>query len=263
VGHNGFTSTTLSAVQGLPQLTQEHEELRTLWISSSSICGKIKNHSIKYCDFYHCHFYILLPWLVHTQLCQDMQQGLKMWAASFTWTVSLPFQHYLMIYILRRGPNMWASSCTWTVSLPLQHYLTIYILRDGPGSSVGIATVRESNPGGTRFSTPVQTGPGAHPVSCAMGTVSFPGVKSSRGVMLTLQLLLVTWSWKSRAICLLPLWAVQPVQSLSACTRVHFTKTINCYGTIISNSKVPIQGWPLPFLHSYELLTIVRFFVSL
>ena len=30
----------------------------------------------------------------------------------------------------------------------------------------------------------------------------------------------------SRAIPLLPLWAVQPVQSLSACTRVHFTFTI-------------------------------------
>jgi len=31
------------------------------------------------------------------------------------------------------------------------------------------------------------------------------------------------WSRKSRAIFLLPLWAVRPVQSLSACTRVHFT----------------------------------------
>ena len=31
------------------------------------------------------------------------------------------------------------------------------------------------------------------------------------------------WSRKSRAIHLLPLWAVRPVQSLSACTRVHFT----------------------------------------
>jgi len=28
---------------------------------------------------------------------------------------------------------------------------------------------------------------------------------------------------KSRAIPLLPLWVVQPVQSLSDCTRVHFT----------------------------------------
>jgi len=30
----------------------------------------------------------------------------------------------------------------------------------------------------------------------------------------------------SRAIPLLPLWAVWPVQSLSACTRVHFTFTL-------------------------------------
>jgi hypothetical protein len=35
-----------------------------------------------------------------------------------------------------------------------------------------------------RFPAPVQTGPGAHPASCTMGTVSFPGVKSGRGVTL-------------------------------------------------------------------------------
>jgi len=33
----------------------------------------------------------------------------------------------------------------------------------------------------------------------------------------------VPWSWKDRAIPLLHLWAVRPVQSLSACTKVHFT----------------------------------------
>ena len=33
------------------------------------------------------------------------------------------------------------------------------------------------------------------------------------------------WSRKSRAIPLTPLWAVGPVQSLSACTRVHFNLT--------------------------------------
>jgi len=74
-----------------------------------------------------------------------------------------------------------------------------------------------------RFSAPVQTGPGAHPASCTMGTGSFPGVKSGRGVTLTPHPLLVPWSWKSRAIPLLPLWAVRPVQSLSACTGMHFT----------------------------------------
>ena len=99
----------------------------------------------------------------------------------------------------------------------------------GPGSSVGIATgYGLDGPGikswwGVRFYAPVQTGPGARPVSCTMGTGSFPGVKSGRGVTLTPHPLLVPWSWKSRAILLLPLWAVRPVQSVSACTRVTFT----------------------------------------
>ena len=78
-------------------------------------------------------------------------------------------------------------------------------------------------PVGARFSAPVQTGSGAHPASWIMVTGSFLGIKSGRGVTLTPHPLLVPWSWKSRAIPLLPLWAVRPVQSLSACTRVHFT----------------------------------------
>jgi hypothetical protein len=50
-------------------------------------------------------------------------------------------------------------------------------------SSVGIATrYGLDGPGiesqwGARFSTPVQTGPGAHTASYTMGTGSFPGVK--------------------------------------------------------------------------------------
>ena len=56
-----------------------------------------------------------------------------------------------------------------------------------------------------------------------MGTGSFPGIKSGRGVKLTPHPLLESWSRKRRAIPLLPLWAVRPVQSLSTCTRVHFT----------------------------------------
>ena len=67
-----------------------------------------------------------------------------------------------------------------------------------------------------RFSAPVQTGPGAHPASCTMGTGSFPGVKSGRGVTLTPHPLLVPWSRKNTAIPLLPLWTVRPVQSLNA-----------------------------------------------
>jgi len=82
---------------------------------------------------------------------------------------------------------------------------------------------RDRIPVAARFSAPVQTGPGAHPASCTMGTRSFPGVKSGQGVTLTPHPLLVPWSWKSRAIPLLPLWTIWPVQSLSGCTRVHFT----------------------------------------
>jgi hypothetical protein len=60
----------------------------------------------------------------------------------------------------------------------------------GPGSVVGIATgYRLDDPGidsrwGARFFAPVQTGPGAHPASCTMGTGSFPVGKSGRGVTL-------------------------------------------------------------------------------
>ena len=74
-----------------------------------------------------------------------------------------------------------------------------------------------------RFSASVQTSPGVHPASCTMGTGSFLGVKFGRCVTLNPYPLIVLWSRKSRAIPLLPLWAVRPAQSLSACTRVHLT----------------------------------------
>jgi hypothetical protein len=89
----------------------------------------------------------------------------------------------------------------------------------GPGSSVGIVTELRAGrsgdriPVGARFSAPVQTGPGAHPASCSMGTGSFPGIKSDWGVTLTPHPLLVPWSWKSRAIHLPP-----PPIGRTACT---------------------------------------------
>ena len=67
-------------------------------------------------------------------------------------------------------------------------------------SAVGIATgYGLDGPGieslwGTRFSAPVQTGPGGHPASCTMGGGSFPEVKSGRGVKLSLYHFLVPWS---------------------------------------------------------------------
>jgi hypothetical protein len=65
------------------------------------------------------------------------------------------------------------------------------------------------------FTAPVQTGPGAHPASCTMGTGSFPAVESGRGVTLTLDPLRVLELWKGRVIPLLPPRPVRSVQTLS------------------------------------------------
>jgi hypothetical protein len=67
-------------------------------------------------------------------------------------------------------------------------------------------------PVGARFSAPVQTDPGAHPAFCAMGTGSFPGVKSDRGVTLTPHLLLVPLVMKEYS------YTSTPPMSRTACT---------------------------------------------
>ena len=131
------------------------------------------------------------------------------------------FNYYLMKYRLKQ-PYLLYNSMLLTIC---------YMFLRGPRTSVGIATgYGLDGPGivsrwGARFSVPVQTGPGAHPASCTMGTGYFPGVKCGRGVTLTPHPLLVPWSLKGSAIPLLPLWAVRPVQGLSACTRGHCTFT--------------------------------------
>ena len=72
-------------------------------------------------------------------------------------------------------------------------------------------TVRGSNPGGARFSA-IQTSPGAHPASCTMGARSFPGVMCGWVMLLTTHPLLVSQSWKSRAIHLPTIWTTtEPV----------------------------------------------------
>ena len=95
---------------------------------------------------------------------------------------------------------------------------------------------------GARFSAPVQTGPGAHPASCTMGTVSLPGVKSGRGVTLTPHCLLVLWSRKSRAISLFP---------------------YGPYG--LYRASVLVQGCTLPFftLLSYWVFAVQHICVGL
>ena len=88
-----------------------------------------------------------------------------------------------------------------------------------------------------------------------MGTVSLPGVKSGRGVTLTPHPLLVPWSRKSKAIPLLPLWNVRPVQSLSACTRVHFTFSLQSVCSLSFQS-------PLPQCEAEVILSSMAIFLS-
>ena len=84
----------------------------------------------------------------------------------------------------------------------------LYYCVCGPGSSVGIATDHGldgpgSNHGGDEIfhlSRPA-LGP-----TCKMGTGFFPGVKCSRGVLLTSHPFLVPRSWNSKAIPLPTVW---------------------------------------------------------
>jgi len=120
---------------------------------------------------------------------------------------------YIYIYIYITSMLITATTTHFKFSYSVLYIMNnAYVINRGPGSSVGIATELragrswiESRWG--RDFPPVQTGPGAHPASCKMGTGSFPGVKCGRGVLLTTHPLLVPLSWKSRAIPLPTLWA--------------------------------------------------------
>jgi len=65
-------------------------------------------------------------------------------------------------------------------------YRQVLMHNRGPGNVVGIATgygldgLGIELRWGARFSVPVQTGPGANPASCTVGTGSFLGVKCGR-----------------------------------------------------------------------------------
>jgi hypothetical protein len=146
----------------------------------------------------------------------------------------------MLMELTKAHLNKWYCSYSATVAtysfiqdcsiniLPIYQILFSYIFYRGPGSSVGIATGFGLDGPGIesrwRRVFPHLSRPNLGPIQPPVQWVpSFSrGVKSGRGVTLTPHSLLVPWSRKSRAIPLLPIWAVRPVQSLSACTRVTF-----------------------------------------
>ena len=111
----------------------------------------------------------------------------------------------------------------------------------------------------TKFSAPVQTGPGDHPASSRMGNRSFPGIKSCPGVTLTPHPLLVSWPRKSRAILLLPVWVVRSVQSLSAYARVYFTNFICLYA--LNRNKSTVSCQTAKVISNFNASNVVRFVI--
>jgi len=110
-----------------------------------------------------------------------------------------------------------ASVCHTDTTTQAVGFSCNFIFECEPGSSVDIANELWAGRSGIesrwgRDFPPLQTGPGAHPATCKMGTVYFPGVKCGRGVLLTTHPLLVPRSWKSRAILLPTLWATPCLQ---------------------------------------------------
>ena len=101
----------------------------------------------------------------------------------------------------------------------------------GPGSLVGTPPYYGlvgpvSNPGWRRDFPTAQTGPGAHPASCKMSAVSFPGVKCGRSVLLTTHPLssaavMEEYSYNSTH----PLGHTEPVTGSLFCTPLYSTHT--------------------------------------
>jgi len=86
---------------------------------------------------------------------------------------------------------------------------------------------------GARFSAPVQTGPEAHPASYTIGTGSFPGVKSGRGVTLT------PYPFKCRGQERVELYLYSPYVP---------------YG--LYRASVPVDGCTFYILYSFHVRTV-------
>jgi len=138
-------------------------------------------------------------------------------------------QHCLQLYLITCKLNCIFYDSFGLTEITNYHRFEIKIFYCkvlGPGISVGIVTdYGLDGPGiesrwGRDF-PPVQTGPGANPASCKMGTEPFMGVNCRRGVLLTTHPFLVPRSCKSRAILLPTLW---PHRACNGITLLYFVK---------------------------------------
>ena len=102
-----------------------------------------------------------------------------------------------------------------------------------------------------RHFPPVQTGPGAHPAFCTMGTGSFPGVKYDRGVLLTTHPLLVPRSWKSRAI---PLPTLRATTGPVTGTLYLYLYQSPVHRSFITQEACIVREFTFGFRHAFKRL---------
>ena len=145
---------------------------------------------------------------VHGRVCQQAESGKPWGELPPLALLEYHGQQSLLLQLLLISPSIF-----FYVSVSQGIYLlNTSNYECGPGGSVGIATNYGldgpgSNPGGEEIFPPSRSALGPNQPPGTMGTGSFPGVKCSRGVLLTTHPLLVPRSWKSRAIPLPTLWA--------------------------------------------------------
>jgi hypothetical protein len=122
------------------------------------------------------------------------------------WACAVLYCHLWLVWLC--GSTTPFHITLYTARFPGEFYWAqdeFYFSVQTPGSAVGIATGRSGDriPVEARFFAHDQTGPGAHPTSCTVGTGSFPGVnRPGRGA--DHPPLLAPRSRMSRAIPLLP-----------------------------------------------------------
>ena len=133
---------------------------------------------------------------------------------SFSSQYSVVTHHKCMILLQRVKGSERDRPCFWFLS---RYSDSLRAGRSGDRIPVG----------GERFSTHIQTGPGAHPVSYTMGTGSFPGVKRLR----------------------------RGVDHPPPCS-IEVKERVELY-LYPSGPPWPVIGWPLPFLSLYRSCRII------
>jgi hypothetical protein len=114
-------------------------------------------------------------------------------------------------------------------------------------------SVRGLNPGGGEFFRTCSDRSWGPPSLLYNGYQVFPRGKERPGRDVDPSPLLVPWSRKGKAIPLLPLWAVRPVQSLSACIMVHFTLQAYLHSPICLASTRETLPFSLTFCYDKTL----------